>query len=458
MRRFSLRDHVFRSAGQQLMHDLRAPRTAAALGAAAGGWSAPRVRRSALPLVERAAVWLLGAGTAWTTATQLRAGGVLGLGELVLAGAIGLAALEVLARGSVAWTPLLGATAAFWGTSFVLLVGGWVVGLWTDVWQLAAGRDLIALLLAALVMLAFLQAPRLERRARAVTWVLLATLVPPIVALGVLTLTGRPQVGPVNALYEELRFTGWATNPNQIALAVVALPLLGLRLLPHVRGLRRAALVTLLVGTLVVGAATFSDALALAWAITAALLGVLLWLRLLASRRSVAARALAALGVPLVVLAGAVAFGPTLVVVGERFAAASYREGGQGSDRLARWRNALDAAETSPLVGLGPGAYSGPIAAFQGQEVHNTPLDWMLSTGLLGLLAYAGLVAWVVAVCAAGRDSHAIVGVIALLVFTTFHYALRQPVFWMQLLLLAAPHAARRPADALRASPRTVGR
>jgi hypothetical protein len=64
-----------------------------------------------------------------------------------------------------------------------------------------------------------------------------------------------------------------------------------------------------------------------------------------------------------------------------------------------------------------------------------------MSTGLLGTLAYAVLLAAAARACLAARDHLALAGLVALFAFTMFHYAFRQPVFWMQLVLLAAPHA-----------------
>jgi O-antigen ligase len=195
-----------------------------------------------------------------------------------------------------------------------------------------------------------------------------------------------------------------------------------------------------LAGITVVGIATLSDALVLAWAATIGLLALGWWIGLVRTRRGLGRKAFASFGVPLLLLAAVVTAGPSIAEFLDERAVSGYSEGGQGSDRLARWRFGMEAIEASPIVGLGPGSFSGPVAPFRGEEAHNSVIDWGMSTGLVGALAYLALLALIVRRCVAARDVLGLAGIVALFVFTTFHYAFRQPAFWMQLVLLAAPH------------------
>jgi O-antigen ligase len=416
---------------------------------------------SRLSGIDRAASVLLGLGTAWTTATQLRAGGVVGLGEVVLALWIPLAALLLLVGGAARRTPLRATFLLFWAVAFASLAIGWCVAIWLDVWSPGTERDAVAYLLSAVVTSVFLLQPAPAARVRLVVWAYLVGLVVPVLLMLVLAATGRLQFGPVNILYERSRFTGWSLNPNQLALACAALPFLALRLRRGTRGRgARAALGALLVGVGIVGAATLSDALVLAWAAAGGLLAAGWWLGLVRSRRSVGRKAFACFGVPLLALAAAVVLGPAVADFVDERLIATYTEGGQGSDRLGRWLYGLEAMDASPVVGLGPGSYSGPTAPFHGQEAHNSVVDWGMSTGLAGTAAYLVLVAAVARACAIARDRDALLGLAALLVFTMFHFAFRQAVFWMQLVLLAAPYAhlvLARPRAAVPARPAAAG-
>lgn len=384
---------------------------------------------------------LLGWGTAWTTATQLRAGGVLGLGELVLSLWIPMALTAALLGGAARPSALRTAVLTFWAVAFAALVTGWFVALGAGVWVPGSERDAVAYLLSAVVSAVFVLQPTPPTRVRLVVWAYLTGLVGPVLGMLLLTATGRVAIGPVNTLYEQFRFTAWATNPNQIALACAALPFLGLRLRRSTRGMERHVLGAFLLGLGVVGAATLSDALVVAWGVGGGLLAVSWWVGLVRTRRSMGRKVFATLGLPLLALGAAIVVGPRVADFIDERALAGYDEGGQGSDRLTRWAHGAQAIETSPVVGLGPGSYSGPTAPFRGEEAHNSLVDWGMSTGLLGAVAYLGLLAAVVRACAAARDTLGLLGLASLFVFTMFHYAFRQPVFWMQLLLLAAPHA-----------------
>jgi O-antigen ligase len=366
---------------------------------------------------------------------------VLGLGEVVLAiwllGAVAL----VLVGGVERDVALRRVVVTFWAVSLASLAVGWCVAIWMDVWVPGTERDAIAFLLSAAVTSVFLLQSPAGTHTRPVVWGYLVGLVVPVLLMLGLTAAGRFVIGPVNTLYERSRFTGWALNPNQLALACASLPFLAIRLRRSTRGRTRKAAGALLLGVGVVGGATLSDALVLAWAVAGGLLAAGWWLSLVRTRRGVGRKAFAFFGVPLLALAVAVVAGPRVVEFADDRLVAGYTEGGQGSDRLTRWRNGLEAMDASPVVGLGPGSYSGPAEPFRGEEAHNSVIDWGMSTGLLGTVAYVGLLAAVARACAVARDHLALVGLAALLMFTMFHYPFRQPVFWMQLLLLAAPHA-----------------
>ena len=63
----------------------------------------------------------------------------------------------------------------------------------------------------------------------------------------------------------------------------------------------------------------------------------------------------------------------------------------------------------------------------------------MDATGVVGLIALLSLWAWVAHRVHVSRRAGAGIALCALLVFSMFHFVLRQPVFWFFLLALASP-------------------
>ena len=382
-------------------------------------------------------VWL-GVGLAFTSATQLRVGGLpLGPGEVLLCGWMLAETTEIVLRGTVALTPLASRYLAFWGLTSLALALGSVTSILGDTWNPEFSRNLPALGLAALSSSLAVLAPGGALRWRVVMRAVLATITPLMLVLAALAALGSKSVGPIAPLYE-FRFTGWAENPNQLALVCLPLPFFALDWARADRSWpARPLALALFVGVLVVGVATQSDALMFSWAISTAILTTYAWSRALAGRgRTVLSMLVAAVVLPMSALVTVIALYPRI----ERFAVErveeTYDNNGQGSDRVALWTHGLEAATRSPVFGLGPGGYSGPARPFDGMEAHNSFIDWTDATGLAGLsllLVLLGAAGWA-AVRAA--DATAAVSLIALCTFVMFHYVLRQPLFWCYVLAI----------------------
>ncbi len=350
------------------------------------------------------------------------------------------ATFSLVRNGKVVVTDLVRPIFAFWLVTLCALALGWCSGIYLNLWDPASLRDAIAVLLAAAVAGLSVVQPRSIDRIWTASGALAITLVLGLGSLLLLVGVGRPIVGPVSSMYG-FRFAGWALNPNQAALAVSIVPFIAWehrRASTH--GLARAGWACISLGGLIIGVATLSDALMLGWGAAAATgLGIWWWKSTFVSTRSSLRKVIAVFGLPLLAAAGGVVLGPRLLEIAEEKAASSYDDGGQGSDRVARWQHGLDAATRSPVVGLGPGSYSGPFTAFQGEEAHNTPIDWMDATGVVGLLALLALWAWVALRVLHSNRAGAGIALCGLLIFSMFHFVLRQPVFWFFLLSLAAP-------------------
>lgn len=378
----------------------------------------------------------LGLAVALISATQLRVPGApVGIGELLLASWCGLNLLRSIgSRGGddqAIWQ-------LYWLLSFATLAMGALSAIALDVFNSVGMRDGIAHLLVASVCLACVRRPSpsatVLRAAR--TYAVLAAV--GYGACLVLALTGHGAWGPVDMWYG-LRFRGLAENPNQLALAMLPIPIIAFEAMgASAHGWERPIFAAALVAGIVVGVASLSNALMLAWSVGSVVLvpGAIGWLRRIGVRSVWGLVRQVALPLALLSMLGGTAFvyRATIHAAGQ----AAYDAGGEGDDRVARWRNGLSAIEKSPLVGLGPGSFSGPTGPFQGEEAHNTAIDWTMSAGAIGLMALLSLFA-----LAAWRSRSAPLRVallVVLLAFTTFHFALRQPIFWLlMLLLISAP-------------------
>ena len=243
-------------------------------------------------------------------------------------------------------------------------------------------------------------------------------------------------VGPVELWYESVRFRGWAENPNQMALAVVGMPFLGWYLLKQTRGIARAAYVIAAAGSAAATVATASDGSRVAWIGAGFSVAAYVWYR---SARWGTGKSLFVALVLVPVLIGILGLGAGqdfFAALDKRTQAMYYAEGDQGGTRVTIWLHGLQAIAQSPLVGFGPGSYSGFLGPFGNLEAHNSFIDWGMSTGGLGMIAYAALLVWAGTRLIKTR-SIALLGVLLTLVlFSVFNYVLRQPIYWMMIVLV----------------------
>lgn len=127
----------------------------------------------------------------------------------------------------------------------------------------------------------------------------------------------------------------------------------------------------------------------------------------------------------------------------------------QGAARLALWRRSLTVVGRSPLVGLGAGAHI-PMEFTPGKitlhEAHNTPLDLLVVSGLLGVSFVAGCLLYQLprTVGTAGLYPFMML-VVPTGAFALLHFVGRQPLFWITISLatiICRPACWERRADA----------
>ncbi len=102
--------------------------------------------------------------------------------------------------------------------------------------------------------------------------------------------------------------------------------------------------------------------------------------------------------------------------------------------RIELWTNAIELIKTSPFIGFGPGAHVSSIVNVNTYwEVHNTFLDLTVQTGIIGLSCYLFLLYKIGKNLYNHGNIYLMSAFIALIIFSTFHFILRQPIFWFYL-------------------------
>jgi O-antigen ligase len=384
------------------------------------------------------AVWAA-VGVVLTGATQLRlAGQPIGPGELLLVPWVAFVGFCLLRGVRFAYTDAFKVFLTFWLVAAVILSLGSLVAI--EINQLAdqsAGHDLQAFLFVALLTL--LLAIRLgdgdEYYLTLARATLFATSAAALVLLGVGLVTTN--LGPLSLWYYGVRFRGWSVNPNQLANFLLPMPFLGWYLLQQTRSVARKLMYLLAISVCVAGGiATQSDALRVAWSGSLGAIIVLLWYRAVFRGRSRFLH-VSHIMLPLAAIVVAIGAGPEIVERAQQVAQGLYEKQGQGDTRFTVWSHGIDAIMHSPLVGLGPGAHSGFAGPFEGLEAHNSFIDWGTSTGLTGVLLLLSLLFWCVWRAVSAR-AFALLGVaLAVIIDSFFGYSLRQPVYWLFLLLVA---------------------
>lgn len=239
-------------------------------------------------------------------------------------------------------------------------------------------------------------------------------------------------------LYFDIRFTGFAQNPNQTALlALGTLLVLVISLLRFERGdrnVRRMIFATIPL-TLIYGLATLSDAFLVTMPVFFTFAGLLLLDRLKIQRWVAVLAGFMLFSIFIVALAIMI---PGLFGMLGSGIQDQLSSGSQDTDRQLLWRHGLQAFANSVWFGNGPGAWSGLGGPYQGMEAHNSIIDWLSVAG------FAGLVPVIIVVSAFVRARPRFklvrfVGFFALVVFAFFHFTFRLPIFWFAVAMLALP-------------------
>lgn len=243
----------------------------------------------------------------------------------------------------------------------------------------------------------------------------------------------------INTLFPS-RLSAWSTNPNQLALFLLPIPIWTMAACreSNWQGIRWLRNFLLLWALFVVGLSVRSDALLLAWAISLPLLTIVASLWVKRVNWKIFATML---------LAFLFAFGSFKLVIDaperELLVGKSDSVLGVGFDenkggaRKILWAHAAEEWMKSPIIGHGPGAYSYFDDPEAKQEAHNLGFDILTQTGIAGVLLMGSLYLWLLLKAYRARDPYSFAVLIVLMVFSGAHFTLRQPVFSLYMIICA---------------------
>jgi O-antigen ligase len=231
------------------------------------------------------------------------------------------------------------------------------------------------------------------------------------------------------------RFIGWSANPNQtgfVALAALIVCVISYNSDFRSNRLIQIAIVITILCSVIIGRASQSDSFTLSMA------------PLLAFSGLKAAEAFTGNKATAIVL---LIFGALLAVVAifalqpEAVASAINRfvfdlqYGNQDVDRITAWTNGVRAWQESPILGHGPGGWSGFSGPFEGVEAHNSYIDWLTIVGLTGFVMYI-LFLLTIFKFSLFTDTFRYVALVAILIFGAFNFLMRFPIYWIAIMVL----------------------
>jgi len=389
--------------------------------------------------------FFLATGLVLTTATQLRISGLpIGPGEvLCLIWLILRAPTLIHERGNLWADTTIRGFVLFWGVMFCALAAGSVQGFSQPTWDAQrSAHDAVAYGFAALLSIAALS--HFRGHAVEAKQLLFIVLLIALSLNSALWLIAKSELGTMSAalMFSPTRFQGLANNPNQLALLMVSIPFLGWYFLENSAN-KRVKLVSVIAmgAAMFIGLQTNSDALKLG-----ALFGV--GVLTIISAHSIFCRKVgwqwrvAALSVVLgaFVLSSLIetTANPTQNIAVDVFSSMTESSANLTQNitadqgvRFALWTHAIQAWSEALFFGLGPGAWSGITAPFEGLEAHNSFLDLGMSAGIVGLLVYLGVL-YRLSLHFLNNRCYALLTAIGVMVlYSLFHHVLRHPFVWV---------------------------
>jgi hypothetical protein len=269
------------------------------------------------------------------------------------------------------------------------------------------------------------------------------------------------------------RLSAWSTNPNQLALLLLPIPiwLMAIHRESNWQGMRWLRNFILFSAFFFLGICVRSDALLLAWTIGLPVLAIVtsLWVKrvnwkllttmlcafvlafssfkfiidgpgreqLLAVEASIVSTVSSVFNSPNKGESPprntkkVTAPGKSDSVIGVGF------DENKGGVRKTLWIHATQAWLQSPLIGHGPGAFSYLDDPAIKEEAHNLAFDMLTQVGIAGILLFSALYFWLIFKAYQARDPYSLAVLIVLMLFSGAHFMLRQPIFSLYIIICA---------------------
>lgn len=239
-------------------------------------------------------------------------------------------------------------------------------------------------------------------------------------------------------MYYEERFTGWSSDPNQLAEVLFLIPWLSIYFLRKIREQNpinsfwcNVTCAFCFGSSLVIGLLTESDSYILSSVVALVVYLVGETWKILTTGQ----------GNKLVILINIVIIGYLLMnfsIVRETINSYIVETAADSNQLVGRqkvWLHGFQAFLNSPMIGNGPGAYSGNWFAFGNMESHNTYIYIMMDFGIIGLLMLLRMfyAAW--RQIRYARSMEMLAALVGFLVFNWFHSFHRMPLFWFYIYL-----------------------
>lgn len=246
---------------------------------------------------------------------------------------------------------------------------------------------------------------------------------------------------------KDLRYSAWATNPNQLAFFLLPFPvfLIGILSTERVTKLQTFFAYSAMFACIFTGFFSRSDALLLSWSVMLVALPIV---NIAFKARINYKLFLAAL------ISFTLSYGTIKYLIdgdGRRFTESlavqsskktvftelpqSNSQYGIGFDqnkigvRQALWAHAYQAWKEQPLFGNGPGAFAYIVEPSVKMEAHNLFLDIASQGGIIAMLALLGLVIYTAFLLFKKKDVFGFVNLALVMLFSMAHFMLRQPAF-----------------------------
>jgi hypothetical protein len=390
---------------------------------------------------------LLALGLAVTPSTQLRFGASpIGPGEMLLVTWLALAIARHMLCAAVIANRAFRRVAAFWLIMVVVLPIGMIEGFVLEPFQDYVGiaHDIFAyvLMIAVSCMMALDLGFTGAAERRRVVWRIVGFGAVSML-LQIATAQGLISVPGVDPWYYD-RLTGWADDPNMLALFALILAVLAVYLAETARNISEvAAALALGAPPIVVGILSQSDSFTVALMMASAVflaLKSICWLQTVEMGPTLrgATVVLGLLSLPLS-LAAAIPFWSAAVEHVEQSSDDMYAKDDQGKLRLSLWHEAIEKGMASGMIGFGPGPHltqksykRPPPDKF---EAHNVPLQLLTQGGFVAAATFVWLCACTMVDCWRARLPALAALIASLSAFSMFHFEIRHPIFWFGIVL-----------------------